>query len=416
MRTLQNAQLKQSDERYWMASFLVIAFVFAAPIMNFTLVLTGRANQSGQLALVYIICTGGLFVYVLYYKIHKMSKSTILWCFVPMILLLWFLYTKISYGSVNAYFNSEMRAAIAIWPATILIAVIVRYHDYCKIDERVVVAIDILLTALVIYGVLFSNSKTSGGLQQDESGLIYQSLSYYAAYAIGMTGYIIEEKGSNRKTYMAIMLVQFFLCWAAGGKGGAVLAVVLVLYFLLCQYKLKVLLLGLPIAAFLFLLPRLALVVDKYLNLNMAGFNRVLDFFSNSSIQDTGRMLLWAKAREMFATAPFLGHGLGSTLYEMNSYSHHVFTDLLAETGIVGTIVFLCILAVFAVKVSRNYRTSALCRWLFVIFIAGFTLNIFSGYVWANQMVWIPIVIITSMDSSAGSSLYKPKINEGSGE
>lgn len=401
MITLQKEQLKQNSGRDFILSSLVVSFIFAAPFLNLILVLTGRENQSGQLALVYIVCTCGLFLYTIFNKIHFIKKNTLFFVFVPLVLFSCFLYTESIYGRTNAYFNSERRSVMAIWPATILIGMILQYKRCNKINMNVIFIVSLLLTLLAFYGVFFSNSQTTGGLQRDDSGLLYQNISYYAAYAIGMTGFIIRENRFKKKIYKILLLflivLQFIMCFISGGKGGVLLATILIIYFLFLKYKARIILLALPLAAAYLWLPHFIELVGMQFNLNMTGFNRILSFIDGSSVADTGRKLLWYKAFEMFKSAPIFGHGLGSTFYEMNSYSHNLFMDLLAETGVFGMLIFILGLVVFGIKVLQNYKMSELCRWLCIIFIAGFTMNLFSGYIWANHMVWIPMVVMAGM-------------------
>ena len=402
MITLQRELSKQNKKSNFGISLLVISFIFAAPVMNAVLVVLGIVNQSGQLAFVYIVCTCGLLFYTFLHEIHFMKKCTLVFTFVPIILFVGFLLTQLSYKKNNVYFDSERLSVLAIWPATILIGMILQYEDYDEIDERAIAIVSVLLTFLSFYGVFFSNNKTSGGLQRDDSGLLYQNISYYAAYAIGMTGFLIEEKKLKDGAYSTVLIfmvvLQFALCFISGGKGGALLAIIFIFYFLYHKYKYKIVFFALPMACIYILTPDFINFIEMRFNLNMIGINRILSLIYGSTVTDTGRALLWKNAREMFKSSPILGHGLGSTFYEMNSYSHHVFTDLLAETGITGTLVFIGGLLFFGVRVWKNYKTNGLCRWLLIVFIAGFTMNIVSGYIWANQMVWIPMVVMAGMN------------------
>lgn len=404
MQTLRKEQLKANESCGLCLSLLVILFVFSAPVMNTVLIIIGRPNQSGQLAFVYILCTVALLLYMIFNKIHIITKSTCEFFFLPILLLFWFEYTRTSYNDFNAAFNSEMRSTLAIWPATMLIGILLQYKECKPIDKRAIVVANAILTFLAVYGVFFSNGITTGGLQRDESGLLYQNISYYAAFSIGMTSYLYEETEnvSRKKALILLMTLQFALCCVAGGRGGVVLATVFVFVFLLSKYKFKILYFVIPISIFIVALPYIINALGKRIGLNMTGFNRILSFVYGASTHDSGRQALWRKAWEMFATFPSFGHGLGSTIYEMNSYSHNMFMDLLAETGIAGTVLFIIVLFIFMSKAITYYKKSALCRWMTIIFISGFTMNLFSGYVWANQMFWIPIITVLGFNQVTG--------------
>lgn len=99
-------------------------------------------------------------------------------------------------------------------------------------------------------------------------------------------------------------------------------------------------------------------------------------------------------AMAAFHERPVFGHGIGSIFYLVGNYSHNVFTDVLAETGVVGLLIVILIMIVFLRKIKGLFAEGSLYRFLLMVFICGIMLNLFSGYLWVNQHVWLPVAVV----------------------
>lgn len=99
-------------------------------------------------------------------------------------------------------------------------------------------------------------------------------------------------------------------------------------------------------------------IVGLVIVLNIPAFGTLANRFFNGSGYETGngRVYLWEYAQDMFMEKPILGYGYGSfNAYssdrgviltesrEWVSHAHNIYYQLLAETGIVGTCIFLAI-------------------------------------------------------------------------
>ena len=133
-------------------------------------------------------------------------------------------------------------------------------------------------------------------------------------------------------------------------------------------------------------------VIDS-LGIRVSGLTRVLSLFSGGA-SDAGRISLYGKAMEIFSTNPVFGCGIGSVFFYLNAYSHNLFADVLVETGVVGLLCIILVLIVFLRKLLFVYNIGSLYRFLTILFICGFTNNLFSGYLWVNQLLWFPIVTV----------------------
>lgn len=245
------------------------------------------------------------------------------------------------------------------------------------------------------------NGLTTGGLISDTSGFLYQNISYYSAYALGITVYLLYENKDNNKTKtvgvlsVLLIMVQLFTCIMSGGRGGAILAVVLLMYGVISIYGMRrsykiVLPVTILLLAAIFLFPNIVSV----LGVNTRGLNRAINMFNRNDLSTHGRIVLIQNAMSAFENKPFFGNGVGSVFYLMGSYSHNMFVDILTETGVIGLGMVILVLVNYAKKMKTLFYRGSIFRFLQIVFICGITLNLFSGYVWVNQHVWLPVAIV----------------------
>jgi O-antigen ligase len=121
---------------------------------------------------------------------------------------------------------------------------------------------------------------------------------------------------------------------------------------------------------------------------------------SISSADLDGRVTLWRAAISIFTTHPISGGGSGSLNTTIGALAHNTFVSVLAETGLIGFALFVCILAVVlnqAVKLPKGYAGLWLSSFL-VWFIGVLSLSFeFRKVTW----LFFSFIIIE------GSALYQ---------
>jgi O-antigen ligase len=81
---------------------------------------------------------------------------------------------------------------------------------------------------------------------------------------------------------------------------------------------------------------------------------RLATVFSSIGAADIGgRVNLWKEAITVFLDHPLLGSGSGTLSTVIGALSHQTYLSVLAETGLVGFLLFFCILAVVLNQASR---------------------------------------------------------------
>lgn len=132
------------------------------------------------------------------------------------------------------------------------------------------------------------------------------------------------------------------------------------------------------------------------------------------NLSDRGRMALASKAISAFRERPIFGNGIGSVFYLLGNYSHNMFTDILAETGMIGLIAMVFMIGHAVRKAMMLYKAGSLYRFMLILLISGIVLNLFSGYVWVNQHIWLPVIVFSL--TPADDACEDPEKNAGTAE
>jgi O-antigen ligase len=74
---------------------------------------------------------------------------------------------------------------------------------------------------------------------------------------------------------------------------------------------------------------------------------------SISSADIGGRVVLWQRALTVFQAHPILGSGGGTIASAIGALAHQTYLSILSETGLVGTLIFACILAIVLNQAAR---------------------------------------------------------------
>lgn len=381
------------------SDILLLLFLFAGPILHSFLFIVGGASASGQLAKVYIAVAAGAVLYLIGRARRFIPRQTLLLLLLFTVAGVSFLLTGMRLGT-NAVYHSELKAYLAMVVCVILLTLCVFWTGKTEIHPMFVLVLDVVVS-VVSFLALFRSGEQVSGLVRDTSGLLYQNIAYYSASCFGMNLYLLKEwqLRAVRPTaalwvaLVLLSLLQIFTCFFSGGRGGTVLVLVLMLYGLVTLYGLKQLHKGVAavlIAALLVFVfaPQL---LDR-LQLGTRGLARTMGIFS-SDFSDRGRAKLYRGALDYFLQRPVFGNGVGSYLVLSGVYSHNAVTDLLCETGAAGLLAMLFVLYRYLRRVVPMYHSGSLFRFLTMIFLCGFTMNLFSGYLWVNQSVWLPIAV-----------------------
>lgn len=97
---------------------------------------------------------------------------------------------------------------------------------------------------------------------------------------------------------------------------------------------------------------------------------------------DNGRFELWNRAFQMWENKPILGVGLQGMMQENGSATHNTFIQLIAETGILGSLLFVLFVFFILMKVWK-------IEWMYVCVLFEMLLQIAFLDALDNRCVWV---------------------------
>ena len=371
--------------------FLILLLLFSGPVLNSFLYLFGITASSGQLAIIYLFVD--VSSVVLYFCIKKphVPKNLVYTMCVLALILVGFIITSQNYQDYDAQFYSELKLYLATVPAVLALSLSVSHTKHFNINTSLILYADVALTVILVFLIRTYSNVDGSSLIHDDSGFLYQNISYYSAFNVGLTLFLIYEKkfkkAFTRILCYALVFAQVAICVLSGGRGGLLLSIILISLFIILQLRKNILIL-VPV-----FLVGFVLLFVPIPGIENESISRSLSVFSGGGIDEL-RADLQSQAISFFMQKPIFGNGIGSVFYLVGIYSHNFVTDILCETGIVGLLAFACLLFVF-VKMSKGaVRKGSLYRLAIVFFICGIVMNSFSGYIWVNQFVLLPFVLI----------------------
>jgi len=125
----------------------------------------------------------------------------------------------------------------------------------------------------------------------------------------------------------------------------------------------------------------------------MGGARRTFSLFELDSTEwagGTGRESLYLQAISMFADSPLLGYGpMGFlTVSGTGMYPHNVLLEFLVDYGLIGSILWVCLLIGVLYRVSRVSRSTGPARLLYFLLISVLVELLFSHTLWVSAQLW----------------------------
>jgi O-antigen ligase len=404
MQIFQKEQLNNNSLKLEMLDVLIILWIFSSAILKSVLYFFNIQAISGQLAIMYIIVAVISALLGFKYFSRMIPSGYLLVVLLFVVLGVSFVITGVRYGISEVKFLSEFKAYFAMAICSLLITVLVAWRKKKEINFNIIFVAIIILSLISFLSLFKGDSVTTGGYIRDSSGLIYQNVSYYSAQAFGLTLFHITETRKNKtlswlyKTVCAILLIiQASTSILSGGRGGIVLLVVLLIATVIINMGKKTYKIVIPAAIFIVVIRFTVPWLINQFGINIKGITRIMSFFNGDLLND-GRFELYSQSLSLLGENPVFGKGIGSIFHYLHSYSHNLFMDILAESGVLGLLIFIVLLVLFIKKMFVLFRQGSLFRFLTYIFICGITLNLFSGYIWTNQLVWLPIAVVLTIN------------------
>lgn len=212
----------------------------------------------------------------------------------------------------------------------------------------------------------------------------YIGISFVAALVFLLDNILKGNKRVISAVMYFVIAVAIVLTASRGNMVSWVLSSVLVIAFFLKDRDRSSLKKVLWIAIALVLI--LALI--QYISVNYPEQWGRMSYISADS--DNGRLYLWEETLDLWKDSPLFGGGLRSMYYQYSRASHNTYLQILVDSGLIGSILFIAFLICMAKKAFSYNKTlfAALCGMLLQI-----------GFLDAvdNRVVWIIFCLITML-------------------
>lgn len=250
---------------------------------------------------------------------------------------------------------------------------------------------------LIFTFIMLDAIKQLGFNPYMQLGIGYQTLSYAAAFSIGLLFYYLNQVKNKLMRGVSFILIclNVFILLSGGGKGAFVLVCVLFVlnFYSLLKKKGVILFIGIGL---------LLSVANRYVvNLlsQLSGGERILALFLSNDVGEisSGREELYRRSIDLIYERIFLGGGPGSVLYDVGIYAHNIFLDIMIDWGFVGLFFSVGIFCVI-IKKFFSIKNEPNIFFLFVIFLMHFVQLMFSGTFYASFGIWFSSIAILGFD------------------
>ena len=334
-------------------------------------------------------------------SINISSKSmNVFWIslFFTTFVLISFFFTKLKYGYDDKVFEGTLLSFGSKCFVAPFFALAWIKRDYL---ESVIKSIVPYVTFVSFFQYLAVQKLGTSAYMHLEIG--YQTLSYTAAFSIGLLLFFIEEYlRTNKVASNGVQKVFFFLSFlliflniyiliSGGGKGAFVLTILEFVFVFYSRLKKSGTIL------FLLLMVTLILIRDNLINMisTLSGGGRILSLFFSSDISEitSGRDNLYADAIQTILNSYCLGGGTGSVIYKIGYYAHNLFLDILIDWGWIGLVPVLFIIG-FVIRKFWMWKSDRIIYFTFLLFMMSFVMLIFSGSFYCDFNIWFSTIAI----------------------
>ena len=268
--------------------------------------------------------------------------------------------------------------------------------------------LEVGMILMTLYILIYIPSKILGmtiGLAE-----FYQAVSYYSAFAFCINlFFILFGENFNRfsfakgKWYRIISFLFLFLqiisCLISGGRGGAVLILISIVFLFYYGRKMFSLskILFFSISVFLSGIFLFAYLPDEVKSMAETGSERTFSYISNNGIDmsnTSNRDIFYERAIKYIDEKPITGYGFIGYTEIGNWYPHNIILEILLQGGSVFLIIIILVLIYLFAKIRRIIRVDfenliILCYALYPLVMLQFT----GSYV-MTPMFWFVVTYI----------------------
>ncbi|MBW8330532.1 MAG: O-antigen ligase family protein [Prolixibacteraceae bacterium] len=288
-------------------------------------------------------------------------------------------------------------------------------NDTLNVFKNAIIASGVLLAATTYYlysSLLFSGvgriSMAKYMVGKDFAAISPLSLSYASSLVIAICLYYLAVTKLTKKVklYYMIAIILSMVPFFLGASRGSVFALLITFAFVVFyqgSIKTKVK----SIVVFI-ILGIGVMFMANYIGSSV--ITRVLSISENidSQSSSTIRLDMWRSAWSQFLYSPIWGDSIQS---KIPPHPHNIILEVLMSVGLLGFIPFVFLLVAAFKKSIQIIKYCPEQVWVFILFIQGFILNMFSGSLSTAIFFWAGMGLVFSVKIENEDQYQKVKIH-----
>lgn len=306
-------------------------------------------------------------------------------------------------SNTSSYSISPMEFALYFLSFTMMPAYLISKIRFTeKMYDRIFISIVISCIALSLSTIIFYSKYILSGyritkfVKLDDNYISPLALSYTASLGCGICiSYLITNHTSKyRKLLLScgalISIIPFFL----GASRGSLIAFSIPMAVLALSLK------GVKLRLLLILSAFVGSII-LYIATIYLGDTVFTRFLSIKSDIDSGsssaiRAMVWADSLRQFLDNPIFGSSLEADI--THHHPHNIFLEILISTGVLGFTPFLIFIIICLYKSFHVARNMPNMFWIPVIFLQGFSQNMFSGAIYGASWLAFGAGLLLSLE------------------
>ena len=372
----------------YLFSFFALFVIFADELFLSYMSMMGINVESGMKAFQAMgIAAIAYFLLLKDIVSHNLSKKNYMELLSLIVVMLLYYSTQYFYppGAARSNYMAHFLSFGSLSIPACLIGIRLSSHKYNN-EMMNLLPLFIVIVTVTVAPLVFLSSVTGNLLNGGDGSVFdYQNASYFLAFCFSYAAfYVLFCKNGHKSIYgkiaYLVMFVVMFVCaigcLMGGGRGAFVYLVLIGIYLTYRSLKGKGHFNVRNIFSLVIITMVLLLLANHYNIFESAGFVRV----SESLTSDDSRADLWRKSMAAFKESPILGNGLGSVWWTVGFYSHNILSDLLSETGVIGTTIALVVLIKLFRKLTKLSDRSEFDMYMLILYIGCLVYIAFSCY------------------------------------
>lgn len=247
----------------------------------------------------------------------------------------------------------------------------------------------------------------NGWQSATNTGINYQDASYIAAFAFGITLYMLTSNNNCKRfsffytsfsklIYILFLLIQIISLFICGGRGALVLVLVYIIIMLIKYLDIKNFFKYLSIFILIILTLKYLIPIFGFEDQIKAGFTRATSFFYNGNIQwshTSGRNVVYISILNGIKNNFLFGYGIFD-YRNIFGLAHNFFLELLIQGGIILFIFWICLLSLLLYKYWQYRYLSIDFSFIGIILLYPIIMLFFSGSYTNNSIFWFGIGLL----------------------